>query len=114
MASDEQLAAALGEFAPELARSSRKGSGIEAVYISFDIDGLDASHAMGTGAPEIGGFSTRDAQMTLRSLRGKHVVGAYICEVAPMYDPSGEIQLNAANLMFEMLCVIAQSRQLHH
>jgi guanidinopropionase len=88
-------------------------TGDGAVYISFDIDGLDASQAMGTGVPEIGGFSTRDAQMMLRSLRGKHVVGADICEVAPMYDPSGETQLNAANLMFEMLCVIAESRQLH-
>ena len=31
-------------------------------------------------------------------------------EVAPMYDPTGQTALNAANLLFEMLCVVADSR----
>ena len=79
-------------------------------YISFDIDGLDALHAMGTGVPEVGGYSVRDAQVMLQSLRGRHLVGADICEVAPMYDPTGQTALNAANLLFEMLCVVADSR----
>lgn len=79
------------------------------VYISFDIDGLDAIHAMGTGVPEVGGLSVRDCQVMIRSLRGKHLVGADICEVAPPFDPSGHTALCAANLMFEMLCVIADS-----
>jgi len=79
------------------------------VYISFDIDGLDAIHAMGTGVPEVGGLSVRDCQVIIRSLQGKHLVGADICEVAPPFDPSGHTALCAANLMFEMLCVIADS-----
>jgi guanidinopropionase len=79
-------------------------------YVTFDIDGLDAAYAMGTGVPEVGGFSVRDAQMMIRSLRGKHLVGADICEVAPMFDPTGQTQLNAANLMFELLCVLADSK----
>ena len=78
-------------------------------YITFDIDGLDAVHAMGTGVPEVGGLSVRDAQVILRALQGKHLVGADICEVAPPFDPSGHTALNAANLMFEMLCVVADS-----
>ena len=79
-------------------------------YVSFDIDGLDASHAMGTGVPEVGGYSVRDAQVMLQSLRGRHLVGADLCEVAPMYDPTGQTALNAANLLFELLCVVADSR----
>jgi guanidinopropionase len=79
------------------------------VYISFDIDGLDPAYAIGTGVPEVGGLSVRDAQVIIRSLRGKHLVGADICEVAPPLDPSGHTAINAANLMFEMLCVIAES-----
>ena len=79
-------------------------------YVSFDIDGLDAANAMGTGVPEVGGYSVRDAQVMLRSLRGRHLVGADLCEVAPMYDPTGQTALNAANLLFEMLCVVADSR----
>ena len=79
------------------------------LYITFDIDGLDPVYAIGTGVPEVGGLSVRDCQMIIRSLRGKHLVGADICEVAPCYDPSGHTALNAANLMFEMLCVIADA-----
>jgi guanidinopropionase len=79
-------------------------------YVSFDIDGLDAVHAMGTGVPEVGGYSVRDAQVMLQSLRGRHLIGADLCEVAPMYDPTGQTALNAANLLFELLCVVADSR----
>jgi guanidinopropionase len=79
-------------------------------YVSFDIDGLDATNAMGTGVPEVGGYSVRDAQVMLQSLRGRHLVGADLCEVAPMYDPTGQTALNAANLLFELLCVVADSR----
>ena len=79
-------------------------------YVSFDIDGLDAANAMGTGVPEVGGYSVRDAQVMLRSLRGRHLIGADLCEVAPMYDPTGQTALNAANLLFELLCIVADSR----
>ena len=79
------------------------------VYITFDIDGLDPAFAIGTGVPEVGGLSVRDSQVMIRSLRGKHLVGADICEVAPPLDPSGHTAVSAANLMFEMLCVIADS-----
>jgi guanidinopropionase len=52
----------------------------------------------------------RDAQVMLQSLRGRNLVGADLCEVAPMYDPTGQTALNAANLLFELLCVVADSR----
>jgi len=79
-------------------------------YVSFDIDGLDAAHAMGTGVPEVGGYSVRDAQVMLQGLRGRHLVGADLCEVAPMFDPTGQTALNAANLLFELLCILTDSR----
>lgn len=39
-------------------------------YVSFDIDVLDPSIAPGTGTPEIGGITTREAQKMLRLLGG--------------------------------------------
>jgi guanidinopropionase len=78
-------------------------------YITFDIDGLDAAYAMGTGVPEVGGYTVRDAQVMMRGLQGRNLVGGDICEVAPMFDPTGQTALNAANLLFEMLCVMADS-----
>lgn len=76
------------------------------VYISFDIDGLDPSYAGGTGTPEIAGLTTPQALEIIRGCRGLDVVGGDLVEVSPPYDPSGNTALTAANLLFEMLCVL--------
>jgi len=80
------------------------------VYVSLDVDGLDPTYAPGTGVPEIGGLLPRDVQVIIRSLAGKDVVGADISEVAPCFDPTGITCVTAANLMFEILCVMAAGR----
>jgi len=77
------------------------------VYVSLDIDGLDPAFLPGTGVPEIGGILPRDMQVILRSLRGRDLVGADISEVTPCFDPTGITCVTVANLMFEMLCVMA-------
>ncbi len=83
------------------------------VYVTLDIDGIDPSYAPGTPVPEIGGLLPRDVQVILRSLSGKNIVGGDICEVAPCYDPTGITSLTAANMMFEMLCVMAEAVTAH-
>ncbi len=78
-------------------------------YMSIDIDGLDPAFCPGTPVPEIGGITPRDAQVIIRSLQGMDLVGADISEVAPCYDPTGITSITAANLMFELLCIIADA-----
>jgi guanidinopropionase len=78
-------------------------------YISFDIDALDPAFAPGTGTPEIGGMTTVEAQTLLRGLRGLNLIGADVVEVAPPFDPSGNTALVAATIMFEILCLLAES-----
>jgi guanidinopropionase len=80
------------------------------VYVTIDIDGLDPKEAPGTGVPEPGGLSMRDMQVILRTLTGLEVVGADICEVVPGLDPTGITCINAANLMFELTCLVAAAR----
>ncbi len=75
-------------------------------YISFDIDGLDPAFAPGTGTPEIGGLTTAQGLEIIRGCRGLDVVGGDLVEVAPPYDLSGNTSLVAANLLYEMLCVL--------
>jgi guanidinopropionase len=77
------------------------------VYFSFDIDGIDPSQAPGTGTPEIGGFSTHQAQRMVRQLMGLDVVGCDLVEVSPPFDPSGQTAWVGVNIMFELLCVLA-------
>jgi guanidinopropionase len=79
-------------------------------YLTYDVDGLDPTEAPGTGVPEPGGLSMRDSQVMLRALSGLDVVGGDVCEVAPPLDPSGITCIAAANLMFEILCLIATAR----
>ena len=63
----------------------------------------------GTGAPEPGGIMMRDMQMILRNLRGLNVIGGDVCEVSPPLDQTGMTALNAANLLFEILCLTAET-----
>lgn len=76
------------------------------VYISFDIDGLDPSFAPGTGTPEIAGLTVPQALEIIRGCHGLDVVGCDLVEVAPIYDTTGATSLTAANLLYEMLCVL--------
>lgn len=76
------------------------------VYLSFDIDGLDPAYAPGTGTPEIGGLTIPQGLEIIRGCRGLDLVGADLVEVAPVYDPAGTTSLTAANLLYEMLCVL--------
>lgn len=81
--------------------------GAGSTYLTLDIDALDPSCAPGTGVPEIGGISSYEAQRMLRGLRGVEFVAADIVEVSPALDQSGTTALVAANLAFEMVCLLA-------
>lgn len=92
--------------APLMAQVRERIGPDQAVYISFDIDGIDPSFAGGTGTPEVGGLTVPQALEIVRGCRGLNVVGADLVEVSPPYDPSGNTALLAANLLYEMLCVL--------
>ncbi len=66
-------------------------------------------YAPGTGTPEIGGLTTYESQVMLRGLRGLDLIGGDVVEVAPPFDPSGNTALVGATLMFEILCLLAES-----
>ncbi len=83
---------------------ARLGAG--PVYVSFDIDSLDPAYAPGTGTPEIGGLTVPQALEIVRGLDGLDIVGADVVEVSPPYDPQGTTALTAANIAFELLCVL--------
>ena len=76
------------------------------VYLSFDIDGLDPAYAPGTGTLEIGGLTTPQGIEVIRGCYGLDIVGCDLVEVAPIYDVSGMTSRIAADLIYEMLCVL--------
>ena len=88
---------------------ARRVVGEGPTYISFDVDGLDPVYAPGTGTPEVGGFTTHEAQRMIRSLQGLQLCGGDVVEVSPPFDPSGTTALVGASIMFEILCVVSES-----
>ncbi|MBU2533902.1 MAG: arginase family protein, partial [Alphaproteobacteria bacterium] len=87
---------------------AREIVGSDPIYVSFDIDGIDPSYAPGTGTPEIGGFTTFDAQCMVRALRGLDIAGCDLVEVSPPFDPSGTTAWIGVSMMFEMLCPLVE------
>lgn len=75
-------------------------------YISFDVDGLDPSFAPGTGTPEAGGLTPREAQHILHGLSGIDVIGGDVVEVAPQYDPTSNTAMVGAQILFEIFSLM--------
>ena len=81
-------------------------------FVTFDIDFLDAAYAPGTGTPEIGGFSTWEAQKFLREgLAGLDIIGYDLVEVLPSYDPSSITSFAAAGMIYEFISLIALNKK---
>jgi guanidinopropionase len=80
-------------------------------YVSFDVDSLDPAFAPGTGTPEAGGLSTREAMELVRGCAGLDIVGGDVVEVAPQYDATSNTAQAAAQMLFEIVSVIALARR---
>lgn len=79
------------------------------VYVTYDIDFVDPAFAPGTGTPEVGGPTSFQALEVVRHLAGLNVIGADLVEVSPPFDPAGNTAWLGVSLMFELLCVLAES-----
>jgi guanidinopropionase len=79
-------------------------------YLSFDIDSLDPAFAPGTGTPEVGGLSSREAMALIRGASGLNIIGGDVVEVAPQYDATTNTAHAAAQMLFEITTLVAMSR----
>ncbi len=91
---------------PEIIGTAREVIGDGPTYLSFDIDSLDPAFAPGTGTPEVGGLTTREAKTILRGMKGANLVGGDVVEVAPAYDPTTNTAQNGAQMLFEILSLM--------
>lgn len=81
-------------------------------FLTFDIDFVDPTYAPATGTPEVGGFTSWQCQYLLRGLHGVNFVAYDLVEVSPPYDtPGATTCLLAANLVYEMITLIALAKQ---
>jgi arginase len=78
-----------------------RSSGADAVHLSFDVDSLDPLVLSGTGTPERGGFTYREASRILRIIRDSDLPIHSIdwVELNPDLDPTGASADVAADLL---------------
>ena len=83
------------------------------VYVTFDIDALDPAFAPGTGTPEFGGLTSREALDLVRGLAGLNIQGADLVEVSPPFDVGGSgagiTSLAGATLSYELMCLLCMN-----
>ena len=79
-------------------------------YVTFDVDSIDPALAPGTGTPEVGGLLPREALALVRGLAGIDIIGGDVVEVAPQYDATTATAQIGAQMLFELLCLVALRR----
>jgi agmatinase len=104
---------ALRQMSPEeYGRRVRARVGDAPVFFSFDIDFVDPAFAPGTGTPEVGGPSAREALDLVRSLAGMEFKGFDVVEVSPPFDTPGQnTVLLAAGVVYEFLALTAVAKR---
>jgi len=90
--------------APHAAARAREIAGAgDGVYLSFDVDSLDAAHAVGTCCPTPGGLTSREAIELVRGVSTGGLVGVDVVECAPTLDPTCATSLMANRAAIEAI-----------
>lgn len=78
------------------------------IYISFDVDGLDAAIMPATGTPVPGGLGYYQALALVRSaLKGRRCVGMDVVELAPI-DGAEVWDFTAAQLTYALMGIVVE------
>ena len=86
--------------------------GAKTVYLSFDIDVMDPAYAPGTGTPEPGGLSSREALKMVRQVARDALAGMEVVEVSAPYDHADITSLLAGRLIMDVLGTLMQAGKL--
>lgn len=84
----------------------------EAVFLSFDIDSLDAGFVPGTGSPEPGGFLPREILKALRMAAREGISGMEVVEIAPPYDVSDMTAQMGCRAIMDVLGTLVEEGKL--
>lgn len=84
--------------------------GADGVYLTYDIDAIDAAYAPGTGVPTPGGMSSREALTMAYELGRMGIAGLDLVEVSPSWDHDGITSRLAVRLVLEALAGNASAK----
>jgi agmatinase len=75
----------------------------DGIYLSFDVDSLDAAHAPGTCCPSPGGLTSREAIEIVRGVARNSLVGVDVVETAPSLEATPATALIAGRVALEAM-----------
>lgn len=75
----------------------------DGIYLSFDVDSLDAAHAPGTCCPTPGGLTSREAIELVRGISSGGLLGVDVVETAPSLDGTPTTSLMAGRIALEAM-----------
>ncbi|MHB1469829.1 MAG: agmatinase [Solirubrobacteraceae bacterium] len=79
------------------------GAASGGVYLSFDVDSLDAAHAPGTCCPTPGGLTSREAIELVRGVSAGGLAGVDVVEAAPSLESTASTALIAGRIALEAM-----------
>jgi agmatinase len=82
-------------------------SGTDGVYLSVDVDALDAAYAPGTCVPTPGGLTSREMLELVRGISRAGLVGVDVVETAPSLDASSATAAIAGRVVMDALAAHA-------
>ena len=88
--------------------------GCKAVYVSLDIDVLDAAFCPGTGTPDFGGMLPRELLRLLRLVTKEGICGMDLVEVSPPFDHSEITSIAACRCLINVLCNLVLNDKVRH
>jgi agmatinase len=80
----------------------------EAVWLSFDVDCLDAAFVPGTGWPEPGGFLPREVLELVQGVAAAGLAGIEVVECSPPYDSADITSLVATRIVCDALAILVR------
>ncbi|HEY6760767.1 MAG TPA: agmatinase [Baekduia sp.] len=75
----------------------------DGIYLSFDVDSLDAAHAPGTCCPSPGGLTSREAIEIVRGVSREGLLGVDVVETAPSLEATPSTALIAGRIAIEAM-----------
>ncbi len=84
------------------------------MYLSFDIDSIDAGFVPGTGSPEPGGLLPHEALKALRMIAREGICGMEVGEISPPYDVSDMTAQLGCRAIMDVLGTLVTEGRLGH
>ena len=83
------------------------GRGTDGIYLSVDVDSLDAAYAPGTCVPTPGGLTTRELLLLVRGIARHGLVGMDVVETAPSLEATSATAAVAGRVVMDALAAHA-------